>query len=173
LKKKLIAVVLAVLLLGGAALFYAMPYLVIWSMYQAVKTGDSAALVSHVDFPSLRGSIKSNLDQSVSNTLSKVGMGPLGAIGARVANSLASPIIDAVVTPEGVAKMMSGQKPTAAGMSAPAPAPSSGEDPVVSMGYESFGTFVVYAGRNDTGPLGLVFTRDGLSWKLSAVRFPS
>ena len=57
-KTRVVASVTAVgVLLAGAAL-YAQPYLVVHQMYSAVESRDSAAIVSFVDFPALRESIK-------------------------------------------------------------------------------------------------------------------
>jgi hypothetical protein len=167
--------------LGGVAIvaavagaFFSLPYLTIHSMYDDVKTGNGADLVTHVDFPSLRASIKSNLDATVQSTLSRVGAGPLGAWGGALAESMASSIVDAMVTPEGVMKMMGGEKPTSTAAMGTAPqVPVQPSAPSLSMGYASLDTFLVDASRAEgTSPLRLIFTRQGLTWKLSGVRFP-
>jgi len=167
-KSSILAIVggtFAVLVTVGA--FVAMPYLTIYGMYNSVKNHDAAALSSHVDFPALRESVKTNLNATVASTLSRVNAGPLGQLGNLFASSLASPLVDAMVSPEGVSMLMIGQKPNAL-----TPAASAATDPDLSMGYEDFGTFVVTAKpKGATTGIDLVFTRSGLGWVLSGVRF--
>ncbi len=89
-----------------------------------------------------------------------------------MANALLNPMIDAFVSPEGLAAIMSGKKPDIAKHDSQENINS--EESSLSMGYETLNQFVVRVSNKDktAGETLLVFSRDGLTWKLSAVIFP-
>jgi len=157
---------LGVLVLGAAA-FYSAPYLVLWRMRGAVERGDAAAISAHVNFPLLRENLKGSLSAAMTQRSERQSSAGVSAFGALLAGAIVEPMVDAMVTPEAVAKMMRGQKPTQNGAAA---LPT---ELATDMGYEDLSTFVVTTKRPEQ-PDGVsaVFTRDGLSWKLSAVRLP-
>ncbi|MCL4454433.1 MAG: DUF2939 domain-containing protein [Deinococcus sp.] len=156
--------IIATLLL--AAWFLAQPYIIVSQMSRAAKAGDTNALSPHVDYPALRESIKSALTAAIEKQASSQPGNDLAAsLSTAFTKMIVGPAVEALVTPELVAAMLRGQKPL--GKSS-----SKDSDTKFSMGYESLNRFVVHA-RNKTSPqddLQLVFTRSGLSWKLSAVR---
>jgi hypothetical protein len=141
-------------------------------MRDAAARRDAAALAAYVDFPALRGSVKSALADRVATSPAIAGS-PFGAFGAALANTLGDGAIDALLTPDSVALMMSGIVPPLIGGPA-APAPAGGE-PETTATYEDLGHFRV--GVKPPGallpPLELELSRYGLfGWKLTAVRLP-
>src|SRR5215813_9081987 len=83
-------------------LFYgASPYFSFWRFTAALRSGDSAALNSRLDFPAIRASLKKQLvarfTQGKTNHKWWSNLGP----------SLIDTIIDAYVTPEGIAALIS------------------------------------------------------------------
>ncbi|HEU0274336.1 MAG TPA: DUF2939 domain-containing protein [Candidatus Udaeobacter sp.] len=92
-----IALVCVVLLL----LYGASPYFSFWRFTAALRSGDSAALNSRLDFPAIRGSLKKQLvarfAQGKANRTRWNNLGP----------TLIDTIIDAYVTPEGIAALIS------------------------------------------------------------------
>lgn len=81
------------------------PYLSFWLFTQAVHANDRAALESHVDFPSVRQSLKDELRSRVRSDPKKKDR--FSGIVARVAPSLIDQLVDAFVTPENLAALLS------------------------------------------------------------------
>jgi hypothetical protein len=83
-------------------LFYgASPYFSFWRFTAALRSGDSAALSSHMDFPAIRASLKKQLvalfTQGTESHKWWSNLGP----------TLIDTIIDAYVTPDGIAALIS------------------------------------------------------------------
>jgi hypothetical protein len=155
----------------ASAICYAAPYLVVRSLRQAVAQGDAAAVASHVDFPLLRESLKATMSAAmIKHTAGQEeGAGAL-AFGALLAGAFVDRMVDAMVTPEAVAMMMRGRKPIPNASSSDSGLPANVN---TRMEYETLSTFVVtMAHAEESQDVSVVFTRDGLSWKLSAVRLP-
>jgi hypothetical protein len=160
--------VTVILMLGAAAACYATPYIALSRFRAAVQARDSETISSYVDYASLRESLKGSISGKLAPPAEQTNQG-LASLQA-IAGTFANRLIDTVVTPETVARMMEGERPVGIPN---APSSVSAAPPVVDMGYEDPATFVVSVRKPiDTNALNLVFTRDGLSWKLSSVRLP-
>jgi len=157
----------------------AAPVVAAQSLIRAGKAGDAARLEQLVDFPSLRDSLKVELEAEV---LARVRDDPrlaksgLGGIGMMLAPMLLSGAIDTVVTPDVVASMVrEGEAPDPTRADRPEPAPEAkddGDDIHQSWGYRDLNTFAVTLTRRDQPDrhLALLMDRRGLfSWKLAAV----
>jgi hypothetical protein len=166
----------AVLVVAVAGWFYYTPYLAVKNMRAAAENKDSAALSRYVNFPSVRESLKASLNAKMLSEMTKKQEGnPFAALGAAFAMALVGPMVEAMVTPEALAMMMKGEKPSREkSKSTVAPdSATSGPETETSMGYENFNQFVVSTRKKGTAddPVALVFQREGLfSWKLSAIR---
>jgi Protein of unknown function (DUF2939) len=172
LRKGLLA--LAVLV---ALLFYATPYLAVHQMRSAAAAHDAARLSGYVDFPALRASLKAGVQaRLLGHELNEAGQPtPASAMGAAVAGALLGPLVDALITPESLGRVMQGQPPVSA-------ATGLGSEPAAperrlqtAMGYESPGRFVfsVKPQGDDEEPVELVLRREGLlHWKLAELRLP-
>ncbi|MGA0808948.1 MAG: hypothetical protein ACO3PI_07855, partial [Burkholderiaceae bacterium] len=89
--------------------------------------------------------------------------------------ALVNPIVDAIVTPEGIAAIMRGEQPMDRS-GAKGKSTNSKSDVETAVHYESLDRFVVSLKElgSSKDPLMLVFHRDGIfSWKLSELRFPN
>lgn len=95
---KWIAVLCVLLLLA----YGASPYFSFWRFNEAVRAGDSAAISSRVDFPAVRASLKKQLVARFAQTTSshKRWSSLLGP-------TLIDTIVDAYVTPDGLAALLS------------------------------------------------------------------
>lgn len=158
--------------------YYYTPYLAVNNMRAAAENKDSAILSRYINFPSVRESLKASLNaKMLSEMAKKDDRNPFAALGAAFAMALVGPMVEAMVTPEALAMMMKGEKPSLE-KSKPAAVPTSAAsepDTETSMGYETFDQFVVRTKKRGTTeePVALVFQREGLfSWKLSAIRLP-
>jgi len=87
---------IVVLLTYGAS-----PYFSFWRFTSAIRSRDAAAISARVDFPAVRASLKRQLVARFANQTSshkrRINLGP----------TLIDAIIDAYVTPEGVAALLS------------------------------------------------------------------
>lgn len=171
------AIVAASLLLAYVA---AGPYLAVNAIREAVKAEDTRALSRQVDFPALRASLKAQLgDRLVREAGVDVQSNPFGAIGLRLANGLLGGVVDAMVTPVGLAAIMEGRRTWRRvqdfGALPEAPPPDAGEtEPLhdARYRYESLSRFTATVQDESGRPIVFVLTRRGLRWKLSDIRLP-
>jgi Protein of unknown function (DUF2939) len=160
--------------------FYFTPHLVLRDMRAAAQTKDAAKLSAHINFPSVKDSVKAKLSTKFAPGTQDGDM-PFAGLGAALAGMLINPLVDALVTPESLAVMLTrGEKPKPA---SPAPTPDAPTAPSAEApketethaAYESFDRFVVTVRRANSSeePVGFVFAREGVvGWKLSALRLP-
>lgn len=174
-KSKTIAVSLLSVAVG--VWLYFTPHLAVGSMKDAAQARNAEKLSSYVDFPALKESLKSTFNSKLAKEVAAQGQDePFAAMGAMFAAALINPMIDAMVSPEGLAMMLQGEKPgTQAGDSQAQNESTGNEDTNTSMSYEGLNTFVVKVSQKDRPEeqVSLVFQRSGIvSWKLSAMRIP-
>jgi hypothetical protein len=156
-------------LLAVAATSFASPWWTLHSLRTAVARHDADAVSAQVDFPALRDSVKSQLLTAISRDARDAGGNPFAAIGKAFALAVADPLVDAVVSPAGVAAMVEHGKITIA-KPAPAQEPAAdappAEKPHYTLHYRGWDRFAVTA--DDGGSF--VFRRDGLwHWKLAGI----
>jgi hypothetical protein len=92
---------LAIICVGLLLVYGASPYFSFWRFASAVRTRDAAAVSARVDFPAVRASLKRQLVARFGNQTTGhkrlINLGP----------TLIDAIIDAYVTPEGIAALLS------------------------------------------------------------------
>jgi len=177
-KKSLIVGVAA----GAVALFLlawaAAPVLTAQALVRAAKAGDERKLEQMVDFPSLRESLKAELNAELMERMSRdprVADSGLGGLGMMLAPMILSGAVDAVVTPEVVADMVrTAEVPDPTRPPAPEPAgdENDGDDIHQAWGYRNLNEFAVTLTDRDQPDdrLALILERRGLfEWKLAAV----
>lgn len=191
--KKLVIGLLGVLLLAGAGI-WASPYISIHQMRQAAKAGDSEALSKKVNFPVLRDNIKIKLMSTMNENMKGLEGNPFAGFAQIMAVTLVNGIVDAYVSPAGIALMLDGRKPkpeaqanakplAPAGQgTAPQEQPSaskvdSSSEQITDVKYEylSFDRFRASVSNSKTPDdhFSLIFDRDGLfNWKLVNIDFP-
>ncbi|KGQ21493.1 DUF2939 domain-containing protein [Thermus filiformis] len=108
-KTRLALLVLVPLLLLGAYV-WASPYLFLRSLQSAVLAGDQARLERLVDFPRVRQGLKAELHAGL---LKQVGeeANPFAGLAYLFAAGLLDAFVDALLTPEGLASLGTGQEP--------------------------------------------------------------
>jgi len=164
------------LTLAGIALlgFYATPYLTVQQMRNAAAARDAERLAGYVDFPALRESLKSGVQARLAGQErnERGEPTPASAMGAAVAGALLGPLVDSLITPEALGRLLQGQRPASALLPGHNAEPEALE---TQMGYESPGRFVFSVKKqgDDEEPVDLVLRRDGvLGWKLAELRLP-
>ena len=155
----------------------AAPYITVHQMKSAAKNHDGEGLSEHVEFPSVRQSLKDQMNAMLAKKMAEdedLKDNPFAVVGAAFAGMMVDKMVDAYVTPAGITQLMAGEKPQ--------PLPGQGEEKSsgsdrtpwadASMSYESLGKFVVRVKGNDGGEGQFVLRRRGLSWKLTDVIVP-
>ncbi|HEX9620299.1 MAG TPA: DUF2939 domain-containing protein [Polyangiaceae bacterium] len=161
---------LALLALAALAYVVAAPYLTLLDLDAAVRARNAAAVAEHVDFARLRDNLKQQVERFVVEKSGEHQNTLMAGLALGVASNLADTLVDSYVTPEGLARLMSGERPdTASGWSA-----QTGrlfED--ASYAYESANRFVVSVPAVAGGDIEFVLTRSGIAtWRLSDIEIP-
>lgn len=166
---KRIGIALAAIILAVSGWYYASPQLALKGMRDAAAANDADKLSGYIDYEALKTDLKSDLRRSVMKEAQREESSGMGALGVAFAMALLDPLVDAMVSPEGVeamfdAKRAEEEKSSKPSLSAVAP----GDDPIIERnGLDEFKV------RNKADPDGaLVFRRDGLGWKLAGIDLP-
>jgi len=163
--------------IAGLLIIYlvAAPYITVNQMKSAAESQNGEALSEHIDFPSVRQSLKDQMNAMFLKEMSKdenMKDNPFAAIGMVFAGVMVDKMVDAYITPAGITQLMSGEKPK----SKPEEGTSDGSNrkPLsdASMGYESLNKFVVKVKDAGGGESRFVLRRQGISWKLTEIIFP-
>ena len=170
-------------ILGAGGYLYATPWISINQFREAIQAKDLPGIERHVDFPSLRTSLKDQLKVKLSEEITRQSGGnPLvngmGAFGYALAEPMIDAAVDAYISPAGLKTLMAGSPPqgmgTDAGPQAPRLPDTSSSDASVSMAYKTPNLFVVAARASSNGQtVRFNFERRELvSWKLTSLTLP-
>jgi hypothetical protein len=144
---------------GG--LFLAGPYVALYQLRSAASQGDAQALSELVDFDQVRTHTKIRLRTNIERRV-PAGLSGFARVGAAVAGAALDPLVDSVITPQTIASWVK-ESPTGGETKGPGPG-SETETRFVSLSQFE-------ASINGGEPqVELVFTRNGLRWRLSDVR---
>ncbi|WP_448569392.1 DUF2939 domain-containing protein [Thermus sp.] len=105
---------LALALLGiGLALYaWASPYFFLRSLQKAILEGDRARLERMVDFPRLREGLKSQLQAHLLKSVEEEAkQNPFASLAYLFVAGMVDPLVDALVSPEGLAALGTGAEP--------------------------------------------------------------
>ncbi|GAB2855240.1 DUF2939 domain-containing protein [Pseudoduganella ginsengisoli] len=169
---RLVKFAVPALVLAAASWLYATPYLAVNGMRSAAEARDAERLNGYIDFPAVKENLKSSLNAKIGGDV-RASDNPLKAMGAALGAMIINPMVDLFITPEAIADMMKGQKPSLTGKSSGTGQP--GAKAETHMGYEGVNRFVVSVRKqgDDGEPVAMVMQRDGLAtWKLVALRLP-
>jgi TonB family protein len=149
----------------------ASPYITVHQMKSAAESYSGEELSEHIEFPSVRQSLKDQMNAMLVKEMAKGEMkdSPFAALGAAFAWLMVDKIVDTYVTPAGITQLMAGKtpQPTEGGKSGGSSARKPLSD--ASMSYESLNKFVVKV-KGDNGEEGkFVLRRRGMSWKLTEI----
>ncbi len=105
-RRKLIAALI------GVFLFYvASPYYSVWRFSEAIRAHDMPALSAHVDFEAVRGSLKRQIRDHFLGTLNDKQKKRLTEFFRDSVNDPLDQLLDAYITPEGIAALISNPEP--------------------------------------------------------------
>ncbi len=185
--KKILYILCGVIILICGIGFFSTPYWTFRNMRLAAENKDTETLNRYVDFEALKESLKANLNDRIAReTGSKKQGDALDTLGSALATAFINPLIDAFVTPDGLAMIVRGAIPerpqtkrrteeTAEDTGAQKKPKEKKPKMEMSAYYQSINRFVVAfkepGARRDQ--IRLIFRRDGIvSWKLCAMDLP-
>ncbi|GAA5072843.1 DUF2939 domain-containing protein [Lysobacter panacisoli] len=176
--KKWIALVV-VLALALAGWIAAGPFLTVNAIREAIAAEDTAALSEHVDFPSVRRSLRAQVEDALARKAGIDGEGTFGALALGLVNSAAGGIVDVLATPAGIGAVLQGRglihRISGGGISEDDPyAHQPPSDPLRDAKYrfESPSRFTATVLTADGDPVIFVLEREGFGWKLTDIRLP-
>jgi len=167
-------VIVGVVVLLAVAYVAAAPYITVYQMKTAAENRDGEALSEHIEFPSLRQSLKDQMNTMFMKKMAKEAEdNPFAVLGTAFAGVMIDKMVDAYVTPAGITELMRGKKPdTKSG--GEGSSGSSSQEPFsnASMSYKSLSKFVITV-KDDSGEEGkFVLRRRGIGWKLTEIILP-
>ncbi len=168
---------LALAVIAVSGWFYYTPYMAVHGMQEAAQERDATRLAGYVDFPVVKENLKADLNGRM---LQKLQGQPFAAVGAVFAGALVNTMVDAIVSPQGLAMMMHGEKPLTASTAERTESGSQEQPKETSqvetrMGYDGLNQFAIRVHRRDTPDqvIHLVLQRRHLlSWQLAEIRLP-
>jgi hypothetical protein len=104
------------LIIAAIAIFAAWyaysPYQTVHAMKSAGESRNGEDLAEHIDFPSVRASIKEQINARLLKVVKEESEeNPVKALGAAFGGMLVDKLVDAYVTPAGLIEMMEGDRP--------------------------------------------------------------
>lgn len=163
-KKAIIGGVCAAVLAFGAW-YWVSPMWAMQGLKDAALAGDKEELKERVDFPAVRESLKSQLRAVVVAEMAKQKDNPFAAIGMAIASSIIDPMIDGIVSPDGIKAIVENGKLKAPQVSdAKEVGGKEVKWEIDRQGLDRF-TARPEADKGEKSPT-LVFKRDGLGWDL-------
>jgi len=175
--KKLVVGLAAAAVAAFVIAWAAAPVFAAQALIRAAKAGDADRIEQLVDFPALRQSLKDELTAELAAHMRRdprLAENSLGGLGMLLAPMLLSGAIDATVTPEVVAQMVTtAEAPDPTVRDRPEPGDAAdGDDIHQAWGYRDLNAFAVTLTDRDHPDqrLALILERRGLfTWKLAAV----
>jgi len=188
LKKLAIAVLVAILCVW----YYATPYLAFSAMKAAADKKDAQALSEYVDYPAVRESLKATFKAKMAEQFAnrRADANPFAALSIMLAGTLVDTLVDAMITPQGLANLMSAEQaaPKIRAPSKPQPetqtqtppqtqpheskTEASERDTVITRRYAGWNRFEISVSKRNEpdDKVTMVMTRQGIArWKLSAI----
>lgn len=163
---KLIVICAVALLL----LYVVSPYFSLWRFGEALRAHDMNALAARVDFPKVRGSLKKQIRDHFFGVLDKKKNDPIAQLLTSAEPSVLDRLIDAYVTPDGLATIISNPAPIKNASSFSALSSLSGQRKEIDW---SKARRAFFTGPRDFAVdhegITLRFRFNGLGWKLHEI----
>jgi hypothetical protein len=153
--------------------YLASPYVTLWQVQRAIDAKDASALSEYIDFPSVRESLKDQVNAKMAREMEKSPRGSNGFAGLALLFGpvVVDRLVDSYVTPAGMASILDGNARAA---------PGSGNDSAAKRGdgevtrtYRDLDRFDLVRTTADGKEVRMVLRRHGLfTWKVSEFIVP-
>lgn len=172
--KKILIPALLFAAIGGGWI-YQTPYRAIEQMETAVHDRNTEQLNRRIDFPKVRSSLKASLGAGLSTSLlGRQSDSGMQAFANMFAAAMLNPMIDALVTPEGLELLLQADLPDPKTSTKPDSA-SPDKNIVISKHYDGINRFVMTVSRTSTPAVtvNFIFERESLTdWILREITIP-
>ncbi|UQY80188.1 DUF2939 domain-containing protein [Candidatus Hepatincola sp. Av] len=179
---KKVFITLALLLILGLA-YLASPYISIYNFVNALQVGDKQTLQQHMNFPAIRASVRSQVNNAMKNNLKKNKYNPLAIISITASSTIINGLVECILTPAGLSEIiqygefhnpleaLNGYKiPIIPKSTQPKEDKKYNFDMVQSIGFTGFNEFTVkLTVKQSNKPVVLVFVRQDFSWLLQDI----
>ena len=158
-----------------AIYLYASPYLALNNIKKAAQAGDADTLSEYIDFPSVKQGLKDQINAQIMKEVTQEDTDGFEALGAMLATAMIDKAVDGIVTPDGVAMMVQGQKPDLNGDAVEQTDVEQADESKLDyktnyITYKSFKVSLFNPDYEDN--LDIIMRRDGLSWKVNRINLP-
>ncbi|XWO13577.1 DUF2939 domain-containing protein [Candidatus Hepatincola sp. Pdp] len=179
---KKVFITLALLLILGLA-YLTSPYIAIYNFVNALQVGDKQTIQQHMNFPAVRASVRSQVNNAMKNNLKKNKYNPLAIISITASSTIINGLVECILTPAGLSEIiqygefhnpleaLNGYKiPIIPKPTQPKQDKKYNFDMVQSIGFTGFNEFTVkLIVKQSKKPVVLVFVRQDFSWLLQDI----
>lgn len=177
-KKNILIAGLLLVVVGGYVA--AGPYLTVSAIKDGIVEKDSEKLSDNIDFPALRQNMKDQLNaQVMQNATTELKDNPFAALAAGFASKMVDGIVDAFITPSGLAKIMEGKKPDVKKSNNDKNTEAKNDAPKkedlfknATYSYDSTSKFSIYVPNDKGEEARFLLKRQDFSWKLVSIEIP-
>jgi hypothetical protein len=174
-----LAAALVLLLVGYVA---AGPFLAIRGIQASLQDRDLGRLERHVDFETLRGNLRGQVESRLAKAAEGIGGGTFAGAAREFVGQISGHAVDAMVSPTGIAVLLEGRslsRRITGGADAGAPPTDPGQPAAfqplsqAETRFESPTRFTATTTSAEGKPVVFVFELQGLRWRLTDVRLPA
>jgi hypothetical protein len=163
-----------------AAVYVAYPYFALYRLGEVLRTQDVDAVEGKVDWPRVRQGIRDDVNAALLAKVKPDDANPLAGLGVALAGKLASPVVDATVTPAGLVGVANADRPTLATLVTQlyVSAPADQQLPhLIRSAFSGLATFdatiMPRGATSDDGAIHLRLELEGGYWMLTRIRLPA
>ncbi len=172
-RKNWIWIAAFLLLLASAGGWYvASPAWTLRQMAAAAKAHDADKLSGYVDYSKLRASTKSQVKAAMTAKIASGASRGFGSLGLMVGRAVVDQLIDAILTPEGVAAMFAAEQAGTIGTRVANKKPLGLDASNREIVHDGVDQFRLHQPGKPGQDGDLIFERHGLSWKLARIQVP-
>jgi hypothetical protein len=171
---------IAALIVALAALYVAYPYFALYRLGEALRMQDLDAVGDKVDWPRVRQGVKDDVNAAVLAKVKPDDANPLAGLGVALAGTLASPVVDATVTPAGLVAVANADRPTLATLVTQIYVSTPGGQASPRLIHSAFtglsefdATIMPRGATSDDGAIHLRLELEGGYWMLTRIRLPT
>jgi hypothetical protein len=186
-KKRII--IIGSILVIFVAYFFASPFIAVYSLRNGIENSDSEKISQHVDFSALRQCLKEQVKtyQAEKVEIADDNEHPLASLVTSLSSKFTDVLVDSIITPKGIGRILKGRSKLKKDFASyneetdeqteKSSSSRSGEKNFfckAQFGFLSLSRFFVKIPSKDMdkGDYEFIFTRTGLSWKLSEAIIP-
>ncbi len=170
---------LVLLSLATAGYVAAGPHITILEIKTGIAERDSGKLSENIEFPRLRQNMKAQFNAEIAGQIPiEMQDNPFAAFGTALASKMVDGLVEALVTPEGLAKAMQGKRPKSSPDSDRTPRSDGKKEQKDDVfhnarySYDSLTAFSIWMPNEDGTETRFILERQGISWKLVNIVMP-